>query len=195
MSLVPTSADVTEGIRPFRRGLSQVNQFQRQGYSWSGYERNCCFLNRAGGEFTDASAVSGFDFQDDARAIALTDWDDDGDLDVWVTNRTAPRVRFLSNANSSHHAWLKVLLQGTNCNRDAIGARIELSREVPGNPLCKTLRAGSGYLAQSSKWIHFGLGDDSGQVTLTISWPDGQVDRFKDLEVNCRYCGPTIRGP
>ena len=140
MSQVPNSASITEGIRPFRRGLSQVNQFQRQGYSWSGYERNCCFLNRTGQTFANASAVSGFDFLDDARAVALTDWDDDGDLDVWVTNRTGPRVRFLSNANAADHHWIKVGLEGIHCNRDAIGARVELSLDSTASTLSKTLR-------------------------------------------------------
>ena len=68
-----------------------------QGVSWSGRERNCAFLNTGRRRFANISAVSGFDFLDDGRGLALCDWDHDGDLDVWVTNRNAPRVRFLRN--------------------------------------------------------------------------------------------------
>ena len=53
----------------------------RDGRSWSGRERNCCFLNTADGKFSDISAVSGFDFIDDSRALAVGDWDGDGVAD------------------------------------------------------------------------------------------------------------------
>ena len=72
-----------------------------QGKSWSGYERNCCFLNTGSQRFACISATSGLDFQDDGRAVVQVDWDQDGDLDLWISNRTAPRLRFLKN-NGSH---------------------------------------------------------------------------------------------
>ena len=59
-----------------------VNSLIRSGNSWSGNERNCCFLNLGGGPFADVSTTSGFDFIDDARGVATVDWDFDGDLDV-----------------------------------------------------------------------------------------------------------------
>ena len=45
------------------------------GASWSGRERNCCFVNTTDGRFADASAVSGLDFADDGRSLVVTDWD------------------------------------------------------------------------------------------------------------------------
>ena len=59
-----------------------LHRWVRQGRSFSGHERNCCFLN-TGGQFADISGVSGIDFADDGRGIGLTDWDHDGDLDAW----------------------------------------------------------------------------------------------------------------
>ena len=58
-----------------------------EGRSFSGNERNCVFLNTgeataAKGRFANVSAVSGLDFPDDARAVALVDWDHDGDEDL-----------------------------------------------------------------------------------------------------------------
>ncbi len=59
-----------------------------QGASFSGRERNRCFLNTHAEKFADVSAVAGLDLIDDGRGIALVDWDHDGDLDLWLTSRT-----------------------------------------------------------------------------------------------------------
>ena len=77
-----------------------VMQLVRKGSSWSGYERNCAFLNM-GGKFVASSHVSGLDFVDDGRGVAVSDWDQDGDLDLWFRNRTAPRIRIMLNSSSS----------------------------------------------------------------------------------------------
>ena len=59
------------------------------------------FLNLGGESFADASAVLGFDLEQDSRGIGLCDWDHDGDVDIWMTNRTAPRLQFLRNENAA----------------------------------------------------------------------------------------------
>ncbi|MCH8922832.1 MAG: hypothetical protein IIA67_06750, partial [Planctomycetes bacterium] len=101
----------------------------REGRSFSGHERNCCFLStlsslKAGRRFANISAISGIDFPDDGRALAQVDWDHDGDLDLWVSNRNAPRVRFLRNdvPHSGHFLALRLVGNGKTTNRDAIGA-------------------------------------------------------------------------
>ena len=157
MSRAPTLKSDGTYSEEFWQGVHQAQDLLRQGKSWSGHERNCCFLNTGGERFANVSALSGLDFLDDGRSLGIVDWDHDGDLDLWTTNRTSPRVRFLRNEFPTEHHYLALQLQGngTSTNRDAIGARVELH---PGNVI-KTLRAGEGFLAQSTKWIHFGLGD------------------------------------
>ena len=95
----------------------------RNGHSFSGRERHCCFLNTGGRQFANVSAISGLDLVDDGRAAACVDWDQDGDLDLWLSNRTGPQVRFLRNDVPTSHHYLAVRLIGRTCNRDAIGAR------------------------------------------------------------------------
>ena len=85
----------------------------RRGKSFSGYERHCCFLNTGQHRFANVSSASGFDFPDDGRSVSLVDWDLDGDLDVWLVNRTGPQARFLRNEASNEHHFLAVRLQGT----------------------------------------------------------------------------------
>ena len=82
--------------------------------------------------FANVSAVSGLDLIDDGRAAAVVDWDHDGDLDIWVSNRTGLQVRFLCNNLAGDHHFLAVRLEGRNVasKRDAIGARLELTVNV-----------------------------------------------------------------
>jgi tetratricopeptide (TPR) repeat protein len=149
----------------------------QQGGSLSGRERNCCFLNlgsstAADRRFADISAVAELDFPDDARAIAIVDWDQDGDQDLWIANRTSPRVRFLCNESPNHGDSLMVRLEGVHCNRDALGARLEL--RVPGETgrrHVRTVHAGSGFLSQSSRWIHFGVPKTARVSDLIVHWP------------------------
>ena len=91
-----------DGLKPtatpgYTRNFRDLNDKISRGKSFSGYERNVLFLNRKGNGFAEVGGLLGADFEDDARAVAVVDWDRDGDLDLWVTNRTAPRVRLLRN--------------------------------------------------------------------------------------------------
>ena len=165
-----------------------LHDMVRRGRSFSGHERNCSFLNLGDGRFADISANSGFDFPDDGRALASCDWDGDGDLDFWVANRNAPQVRLLQNRLATTNHYVTLRLVGTNCNRDAIGARVEVS--LPGSdttPLIQTLRAGEGFLAQSSKSLHFGLGAADRVADIVVHWPGGDRESFGQLEVDGRY--------
>ena len=173
-----------------------------QGVSLSGHERNCCYLNTGSGRFANVSAVSGLDFMDDARAHALVDWDHDGDLDLWSANRTTPPVRFLRNGNTNGNGFVALRLQGngTTTNRDAIGARVEVilangggrtaERDESEKPkvesrktkLIKSLRAGEGFLGQSSKWLHFGLGTATEIERVVVRWPGAEPEDFTGLE-------------
>jgi len=168
-----------------------------EGRSFSGHERNCCYLNpgkstAAMGRFANISAASGLDYPDDARAITLLDWDQDGDLDVWASNRNAPRLRLLRNEipKSGHFVSLQLVGNGTTTNRDAVGARVEviLSASAPEDSprSITTLRAGDGFLSQSSKWLHFGLGENEQIANVVVSWPGGQEEIFSEVQVDAQ---------
>ena len=184
MSQSPADISDSDAVFRYRKAWAAINALIVQGRTLSGRERNCAFLNTGGPQFADVSAASGLDFQDDSRAVAIVDWDFDGRQDLWTTNRSGPWLRLLRNQCQTDHHFLAVKLQGTQCNRDAIGARVEVvlktdggeqraegggghfasrisdpaSPNIPATRLIKTLRAGEGFLSQSSKWIHFGLG-------------------------------------
>ncbi|MDG2124296.1 MAG: ASPIC/UnbV domain-containing protein, partial [Verrucomicrobiales bacterium] len=187
-----------EGLKPtatpgYTRNFRDLNDKVAQGKSFSGYERNPLFLNLKGQGFSEAGSLMGIDFDDDARAVAVVDWDRDGDLDLWVTNRTAPQVRLLENNQAGGRSSISIRLvgNGKTINRDAIGARLMLwPSSNPDEKQVRTVRAGDGFLAQSSAWLHFGLGDTPDKsYHLRIRWPDGEIATYErqGLEPGERY--------
>ncbi len=185
-----------DGLKPtatpgYTRNFRDLNDQVSRGKSFSGYERNPLFLNRSGNGFTEVGGLLGVGFDDDARAVATVDWDRDGDLDLWVSNRTAPQVRLLRNHHPTHGASVAVRLigNGLTSNREAIGARLTLSTpSTLDSPQIRTVHGGDGFLAQSSAWSHFGLGDEEDQdLTLGVRWPDGGSETFAGLRAGRRY--------
>lgn len=156
-----------------------------QGLSWSGREKNHLFLNLGDRTFAEFSALSTADSIEDSRALSVLDWDDDGRLDLLLKNRTAPRLQFFHNRLASEAHWVSVRLTGVRCNRDAIGALVEI--EAGGRTFKRRLYAGDGYLAQSSKRLNFGLGPARRIERLRVRWPDGALDEYRALEVDRRY--------
>lgn len=184
-----------DGLKPtaapgYARNFRTLNRLIAQGKSFSGYEKNILFLNLNGRRFADIASPLEVDFDDDSRAVATTDWDGDGGLDIWVTNRTGPRVRLLHNGAAQSRPSLSVRLigNGTTTNRDAVGARLTLWPETdPKARQLRTVRAGDGFLSQSSAWNHFGLGTEAAPCSLAISWPGGRSQTLTGLKPNQRY--------
>ncbi|MGI9241370.1 MAG: CRTAC1 family protein, partial [Verrucomicrobiales bacterium] len=184
-----------DGLKPtatpgYTRNFRELNDLVAQGKSFSGYERNSLFLNREGERFAEVGALTGADFDDDARGVAAVDWDRDGDLDLWVTNRTGPQVRLLRNNHPSVKSSVSIRLigNGRTTNRDAVGARLTLwPTSDPQLKQIRTVRAGDGFLAQSGAWSHFGLGGSADRLQLSVTWPGGGTEVFPEIEPGARY--------
>ena len=167
----------------------EIFRLVREGISWSGHEPNTCFLSSGeSGRFLDISKSSGFAFPDDGRAMILTDWDGDGDLDSFISNRNAPQIRFLRNdIPDAGRNWLSIRLTGSGIvNRDAIGARVTLIMNGQ-PPISRSLRAGDGFQAQASKQLHFGLGSEASIKSLQVRWPNGELSEYDGLAVDNVY--------
>lgn len=113
VSSSPAHPKEEEKLTRYRDSWADLMSSVRQGTSWSGNERNRCLLNLAGKQFADASALSGLDFNDDGRALAVCDWNRDGKLDLWLRNRSAPRLRLMLNQSESQTS-LSLRLQGVD---------------------------------------------------------------------------------
>lgn len=164
----------------YENGWNAINQLVRQEYSWAGPEHNVLYARRAG-RYWDFSWASGMDLAEDSRSFGFIDFDGDGNLDVAVKNRVGPQLRLFQNACGAARERLVIALRGTKSNRDGIGARVEVDGQV------KWLVAGSAYLSQHTKRLHFGLGERKRAEKVRIAWPSGQVQELPPLEAGFLY--------
>lgn len=142
------------------------------------------FWNRNADEgFYDVSAVSGEYFTDMyvGRGSAYADYDNDGDLDLFVVNNNGPGILLRNNGGNTHN-WLKLDLRGVQSNASAIGARIRLVAD--GSVQIRQVGAQSSYCSQNSLIEHFGVGQGKKVDTLEIIWPSGNTQSFTSLPSN-----------
>jgi hypothetical protein len=140
-------------------------------------ERNLLIHNE-GGKFTDVTARAGRAFQlpEVTRGAAFGDIDNDGRVDIVITNNNGPARLLLNNAPRA--AWCEVHLKGNgNVNRDAFGALVTLYRE--GLPkLVRHVHTDSSYCSASDPRVHFGLGGKPAIRAIEVAWPDGSIERW-----------------
>ncbi len=164
------------GSRSYKEGWRAVNELIRGGGSWSGRERNVAYRNLGNGKFEDVSYVAGLDFPGDGRAFAAFDYDHDGRMDLALSFRTGPRLRLLKNQQEGGAKAVVLELRGVRGNRDAVGAWVTL--RTGGRVMHRQVRAGSGFLSQSSRRLHFGLTAGERVAGLEVRWPTGVVERW-----------------
>ena len=148
------------------------------------YWPNRLFLNDGSGKFQDAAsaagveppragtvlkgaAINGKPFYRSSRATASADLDGDGDLDLVVNNFNHEPYFFRNDTPDKNHLRLK--LRGTTSNRDAIGARIKVT--AGGRTWHRWVSSAEGYLTQSSRIAHIGLGSVSSVDQVEVLWP------------------------
>jgi len=144
------------------------------------------FLNLGNGKFQDVAAVNGGDFAASrvGRGLAFADFDRDGDLDVLLTTNNGPAFLFRNDLNNGNR-FLRLHLTGTKSNRDAIGAVVRIYRG--GETQMRTVRAGSSYLSQSELLLTFGVGKADRVDRLTVEWPSGGTQEFRNISTAKAY--------
>lgn len=98
------------------------------------------------------------------------DFDNDGDLDVLVTNNDAPPALFENHGGNSSN-WLRIELRGRLSNSFGVGARIVLTSDSGAQIQTREVSASSNFMSQDEVIVHFGLGAADRVDTLTIDWP------------------------
>ena len=163
----------------YELGWNAINELIRSDNTWHGFARNVMFANNHDGTFSEVSGPVGLDFLEDSRTFVLADIDQDGRLEVILKNRNAPQLRVLHNVMKDIGRSISFRLRGHQSNRDAIGAAITI--EIGGSSQTKYLQAGSGFLAQHSKELFFGVGDADGSIRATIRWPNGHLPAIRQF--------------
>jgi thiol-disulfide isomerase/thioredoxin len=160
----------------------QTRLIFEEGFSFSGYERNTLYLNLGNGKYRDISGISGIDSISDGRAASFADFDNDGDLDVFLTTiQGSSHLLFRNNLGAENH-YLRVDLEGTLSGKDAFGATVRIRTSA--GVLTKIKSGGSGFLAQNDPRLLFGLGRDTQVRSIEVTWPSGRVEHFSGSEAD-----------
>lgn len=166
---------------------------QMRSNSFSGNERNRLFM-QADGNYDDLSLVSGVDFLEDGRTIALLDYDGDGWMDMGVCSTASPRFRLMRNQlgdrlpENSAPRYIRVELIGGNetaepqqewSSRSGIGAKLMVHR---GDTVQMFEHScGEGLAGQNSAKIHIGFGDTPID-RIQVTWPSGKQSNVTEFE-------------
>jgi enediyne biosynthesis protein E4 len=151
------------------------------------YKEPLLLFHHDGTKLVNVSAQSGPAFQKmfPARGLAVGDYNNDGRIDVLIGNNGGAPVLLKNNAGEGNH-WVGLLLQGTNCNRDAIGATITWS--VNGKTRSRYKANGGSYLSSHDMREVIGLGTAAKVDWIEIKWPlpSGKIERITDPPID-RY--------
>lgn len=149
--------------------------------TFSGYQASRVWRNEGNEVFKEVAGEIGLADIGDGRGLAIADYDNDGDLDVYISNQ-GQESSFYRNDIGNRNNWLQIELTGTNCNRNAIGTRITLMSE--GQTIIREMYGGNGNHSQCPYRLHFGLGQRKRIESLEIRWPTGYVERFENIKPN-----------
>ena len=146
-------------------------------------QRKEVYRNMGDGKFEELAPGLGGDLSDakSARGMAFGDYDNDGDIDVIAINMDA-RPSLYRNDGGNRNNWISFRLEGTESNRDAIGARVEI--DVGSTTQVDEVRSGGSYLSHNDMRIHFGLGPALGVDAVRIRWPSGRAEVLTDVDAN-----------
>jgi hypothetical protein len=138
------------------------------------------FLNNGQGKFQDVAASTGDGFIQPkvGRGLCYADFDRDGDLDILMTTNNGPAYLYRNDQQTGNHS-IRFRLTGTKSNRDAIGAMVRVEHE--GSTQERLVKGGSSYLSQSELPVTFGLGKRDKIDRVTIEWPSGKPEEYKNL--------------
>ncbi len=149
-------------------------------------QHNQLFRNEGDGTFIDVSKSTGIKNIPlrVSRGAAFGDYDNDGDVDIFIVNNYAEPTLLRNNASSlkNYNNWLQVQLIGINKNRNAIGAKILL--KTSDSTQIREIYAGDSYMSSNSFIAEFGLGKADQVSTLQVIWTDGETQKVQDVPIN-----------
>jgi len=150
--------------------------------------------NDGSGGYSETSALVGLTDTAPGKGLLVFDYDDDGDLDLFMVNNAGGPVLYRNDGGNAAD-WLRVETIGTESNLEGIGAKVTIQPVALGPIQVREIGVGSHFLGQSERIAHFGLGIGTTPVhDVSISWPSGQVQHFSNVARNSTLVAtePTV---
>jgi hypothetical protein len=134
-------------------------------------QRPFLFENDGKAKFTDVGRDRGayFGTLDTGRGLATADYDNDGDLDILITQSHGKVTLLRNDGGSAAGHWIALRLEGVRSNKDAVGARVTVV--AGGRTQVHEVRSASSYLSQNDMRLHVGLGGATRVESIEIRWP------------------------
>ncbi len=165
-----------DGWKDIFTANSHANDRVSESSGWN--QANGLWQNDGRGGFQDVAAQSGLAAAVAAhRGCGVADFDGDGRLDLVVLVLGA-NAELWHNEGTGSNRWVIVKLVGTKGNRDGIGARVAIGKQV------RTMTTAIGYASSSHAGLHFGLGPNSDPVTVEVQWPSGVRQVVEGVKTN-----------
>lgn len=152
--------------------------------------KNYVYINDGTGSFTKDTESALANFSTQSYGVALGDLDNDGWLDVLLTNnRNGNEPNSLFKNVGQGNNWVKFNCKGVVSNTSAIGTIVKLKSTMNGAATSQTryITSSSGTCGQNSYAVHFGLADSEIVDEVIIQWPSGNIDVYSDLPINTIY--------
>ena len=178
---LPALGDVDEQAGEF--WVKNPFEMPKRGDTLSAFERTRMFLNRPGQPFLDVSFASGADIDSDSRSVIAADFDGDAAIDLLVGSVGGGPVRLFRN-RLDQGSRVRIELVGTNSNVAGIGSRVTLT--CGSRRIIRDAFPANGFMGSGSADLLIGLGAASRIDTLTVRWPDGHTQQFRDLPTDTR---------
>jgi len=155
-----------------------------KGRSLSGFQQNRIWLNDGAGQFQEVSSEVGGRLTLDSRSVAFADLWNKGSLDIIVQAHNGP-VKVYRNTTSVSNQWIAFNLEGTESNRSAIGAVVELHW---GDHFQKqVVTGGVAFSSQNQRALYFGLGEHKQVEKAVIQWPSGKKQTIENPQVGVTH--------
>ncbi len=126
------------------------------------------FMSNGDGAFTERAAELGITHTGQGRGVICTDYNDDGKVDIFISNSGNSPTVFMNDHQNDNH-YIAIDLVGIGANPEAIGARVTVTT-ASGSQIDE-VRLGTAYLSQGPATLHFGLGEDDLISAIDVSWP------------------------